>query len=328
MTSFVTGATGFIGSALVEYLVRNLEMTKVLWRRGSNIKLIDELAVEAVEGDLSDVEMLRKAIGNAEVVYNVAAETGESRPYEEYRAVNVLGFRNLLEASLLAGVKRLVQVSTMDVYGFNLPSTPVDENFPPRPMHLYQRSKLEAEDLALQYMNGHPQLGLTIIRPGVGFGPRDHSFTGRIVQSMRAGKITLPSGGKNRISLVYAKDVAKALFLAARSERSSGNTYVVKSFDSTPRELVEELASNAGQEVSISSLPFSLAYWMAAVSEFFARFTKSEPKVTRYRTEYLGTTRLISDQKIRQDLGYAPEYDLARGCKETAEWFKERVWGG
>ncbi len=328
MTSFVTGATGFIGSALVEYLVRNLEMTKVLWRRGSNIKLIDELAVEAVEGDLSDVETLKKSIGNAEVVYNIAAETRESRPYEKYRAVNVLGFRNLLEASLLAGVKRVVQVSAIDVYGFNLPNTPVDENFHPRPRHPYHRSKLEAETLALQYMKDHPELGLTIIRPAIGFGPRDHRFTGRMLEGIRAGKITLPSGGNNRVSLIYAKDVAKALFLAAHSPMSSGKAYVVKGFDCTPRELVEELASHMGHPAMISSVPLALAYFMAATSEIFAKFTKSEPRVTRFRTEYVGRTRLLSDHKIRQDLGYEPEYDLVKGCKETVEWFKERVWGG
>ncbi len=327
MTSFVTGATGFIGSALVEYLVKNLEMTKVLWRRGSNIKLIDELAVEAVEGDLSDVEMLKKAIGNAEVVYNVAAETHESKRYEDYYTVNVVGFRNLLEACLLAGVKRVIHVSTVEVYGFDLPKTPVDENFASNPEYPYHRSRLEAERLSVWFMKEHPELGLTIIRPVVGFGPRDYRFTGRILKSIRTGKITLPSGGKNSLSLIYARDVAKALVLAARNPKSVGNTYVVKGFDCKLRELVEGLASEMGSPVDISSMPFGFAYLRAALSEFSSRFAKAEPKVTRFSVEYLGRNRLLSDRKIREELGYVPDYFLARGCKETVGWFRERERG-
>lgn len=221
----VTGASGFIGGRLVDYLVSYCHANvRALVRNFGHAVYIARLPVNLVPGDLTDRESLRQAVSGCEIVFHCAAGmTGED---VERIGTTVEGTRNILDAALEANVKRFVYISTVAVYGPD-PGSIVDENTPlVKSGDLYADSKLEAEKLVIQY-GVEKHLPVTILRPTIVYGPRSGSWTLGPLNNIRAGKLAFINGGSGFANQVYIDDVVQALLLAATRPEAIGEVFVI-----------------------------------------------------------------------------------------------------
>ncbi len=227
MTNLLLGATGFMGGHLVEYLFKQGEISKGTFRAGSHLKIMDSSGVQGVEADLLDHHSLHEALEGVDTVYSLASPMPDTGA-KGYEALNGEGIRNLLEAAREAGVMTFVHLSTLDVYGFKKNRT-ISESSEPQPDHPYQRAKLEADKLLLDFAEKNPSIKVVIVRSSRAIGPRDRTVTLPILKMAEAGAIVLPPG-----ELIY----------------------LVKSFDSTIDDLSAAILTASGRHAAIKRQGF------------------------------------------------------------------------
>src|SRR3954469_22420077 len=203
MTVLVTGASGFLGSHVVDLLVEDGERPR------------------AFAGDIADRAALDTALRGVERVIHCAARTGPWGPEAEYERTNVRGLEMLVQASLDAGAQRFVHVSSITVHGNDVRGT-ADESAPlreePNP---YSRSKVAGERL-LERMIREDAAPVTIVRPGWIYGPRDRASFARLAERVATGHMLVVGGGDNHLPLIYVRDVARGILLAAETEQAIG----------------------------------------------------------------------------------------------------------
>jgi nucleoside-diphosphate-sugar epimerase len=224
-TILITGATGFIGGRLVEYLVPHCKaQVRALVRNYGRAVRLARWPIDLVPGDLMDPDSLHKAVANCDLVFHCAyGSTGDAATQ---RAVTVDGTRNLMEASLIAKVKRVIHVSTIAVHGPD-PGLTVDENTPLRYSDdVYADAKLDAEETVRQYAQDRG-LPVVIVRPTIVYGPRAGGWTVGPVNRIKRGKQSLIEGGSGIANHVYVDDVVQALLLSAIQPEAVGEAFIV-----------------------------------------------------------------------------------------------------
>ena len=196
MLIFITGATGFIGSHLAERLASKGHKLRCLARETSETGGLSKLNAEIVTTDMNDPAGLKKALEGVDIVYHCAAMVGEWLSKEEAGKININGTKNLLDASMAAGVKRFVHVSSLAVLGMKHHySTP-----PEAPYNMtgdiYSDTKIESEKIVMDY---HRRKGLpiVIVRPGFVFGLRDRRFLPRMLKLLDDNKFAFLGSGNN-----------------------------------------------------------------------------------------------------------------------------------
>lgn len=323
MTVLVTGATGFIGGHVVDALKRRGVTPRVLARRGEPVDRLAALGVEIVRGDLGDDASLAAAVEGVDRVLHCAARTGPWGPVEEYRTANVRGLAALLDAALAAGVRRFVHLSSAIVVGTG-PGA-VDEDAPLRPEpNPYSATKIEGERL-LQRAIRERGAPVTILRPGLLYGPRDAGSFGRFAELVERGRMVLLGSGDNRIPLVYAEDVAEAVLLASESPRASGRTYfIVNDEPVTQGAYLRELAAALGVAASFRRVPYRLARALAAGAEWATRAAgrSGPPPLTRFGIRLMGGDARISIRRAREELGFSPRVGLREGIRRGVAWYR------
>ena len=221
----VTGGTGFIGGRLVERLVLeyNAEV-RVLVRNFATASRIARFPIEMFPGDLTEPQDVIQAVDKCEIVFHCAYGNVGSNDLRQL--VNVEGTKNLLDAALHKGVRRVVHLSTAAVYGVT-PDGDFDETFPRRYVgHPYSDSKLDAEKIALSYAERH-DLGVSVIQPTVVYGPFAPVWTVNVLQKLKTGRVILVNGGEGLCNAVYVDDVVNAIFLAAEKEGAVGEAFLI-----------------------------------------------------------------------------------------------------
>ena len=220
MTVLVTGATGFVGSAVARSLLAEGESVRVLVRPESLRANIDGLPVETAIGDLRDAASLAAAMNGCTILYHVAADyrLWTLRPAELYEA-NVTGTQNLIRAAMTAGVERIVYTSSVATLGLNRDRSPADESTPVTLDDMighYKRSKYLAEE-AVQRLIREEGAPVVIVNPSTPVGPRDikPTPTGRMIVEAAAGR--MPAFVDTGLNLVHVDDVARGHLLACRS---------------------------------------------------------------------------------------------------------------
>jgi nucleoside-diphosphate-sugar epimerase len=323
MTVLVTGATGLIGGHVVDMLKRRGLTPRVLARPDETVDRLATLGVEIVRGDLGDEASLTAAVADVDRVLHCAARTGPWGPPEEYLIANVRGLSALLDAALAAGVRRFVHLSSAIVVGTG-PGA-VDEDAPLRPEpNPYSASKIEGERL-LQRAIRERGAPVTIVRPGLLYGPRDAGSFGRFAELVERGQMVLLGSGENRIPLVYAEDVAEAVLLASESPRAVGRTYfVVNDEPVTQGAYLREIAAAMGVAPSVRRVPYGLARALAAGAEWSTRVARrpGPPPLTRFGIRMMGGDARISIRRAREELGFTPRVGLQEGVRRGVEWYR------
>lgn len=220
----VTGGTGFVGSHLVELLLRRgcsvtclvRDPDRLQWLRGMNISL--------VRGDCSDPGSLASAVRGVSIVFHIAGLT-KAKHARDYYLVNHLGTRNILEACARynPGIRKLILISSLAAAGPSPDGNPLKKSDVPRPVSDYGKSKLRAEEEALAYKDLFP---VVILRPAAVYGPRDRDMYELFRWAARGATLEI-SGGERYINLCYVLDLATAIVRAAEQETRSGSIYFV-----------------------------------------------------------------------------------------------------
>src|SRR6266852_5728691 len=324
MTTVVTGATGFLGSALVTELVKRQQLVRILARDEQKARQQFGDAVAICPGDITDAAQVQQAVDGATTIYHLAGRLYHpSIPAELYRQTHVEGTRILLKACQgQMQLRRIVHVSTTGVHGVT-GETPAAEDTPFAPTNPYEASKLEGELLAL---NAYQEQGLpvTVARPGLVYGPGDLHLLGFFV-SIKKGLFRVIDGGKAFLHPVYIDDLVAALLLCAERHQAPGRSYnIAGERPVTVRELAAAIAHALGRELPAGSIPLWLANLASDIFAVMPGVRGERAPLTRSRVKFLTNSRTYDISRAASELGYAPGVALEEGMKLTAAWYNEQ----
>jgi nucleoside-diphosphate-sugar epimerase len=321
MTTAVTGATGFLGSALVTKLIKHQQPVRLLVRDEKKARQQFGDAVTVVAGDICDAAPVQQAVDGATTIYHLAGRLYHpSTPTELYRQTHVEGTRILLGACRgQAQLRRIVHVSTTGVHGVT-GEVPAAEDAPFAPTNPYEASKLEGELLALK---AHQEQGLpvTVARPGLVYGPGDLHLLGFFV-SIKRGLFRAIDGGRALLHPVYIDDLVAALLLCAERPQAPGRSYnIAGEHPVTVRELAAAIARALDRELPGGSIPLWLANLASDIFAVVPGMKGERAPLTRSRVKFLTNSRVYDISRATSELGYAPSVGLEEGMKLTAAWY-------
>ena len=275
------------------------------------------LAVEAPVIELNadaDDETLADAIKTVEVVHS-CAETWSPGRRLRYRRDPPRLLHRVVDAARRAGVRRIVHVSTADVYGPDHVGK-ITEKSKLRPAHAYERLKLFEETWLL---DAAQDLEVVVLRPARVFGPGEDWMLPRLMQSIASGRAWLPGGGRMSQTFVAADDVGRAC-LAAADRGRPGRSYLVGGFDATWRDLLESCARAAGVGADIVSLPYDIAYLRALAAEATAA-SGAPVWPGLYAVDVIGKPHQVDDSHSRRELTWSPSVgSFEQAMPQMANW--------
>jgi NAD dependent epimerase/dehydratase len=311
----VTGAGGFIGSHLVEALIKKGAKVRAMvkyngrgdWGMLSDLPAELQRSTEVISGDIRDPFFVRKAVKGCDCVFHLAALIGIPYSYvapSDYVSVNIGGTVNILQACLDEGIFRLVHTSTSETYG-TAQYVPIDENHPLQAQSPYSASKIAADKMAESY-NKSFGLSVVTVRPFNTFGPRQsaRAFIPTVItQALTKNRIKLGSLEPIR-DLTYVKDTVEGLIAAGLCDKVVGrvvNLGVGKGYS------MEAVVGKILKALGKNNIPIM-------------------KEALRIRPEDSEVMRLISNNKLaKETCGWEPKYDLEQGLIETIEWMKKNI---
>jgi nucleoside-diphosphate-sugar epimerase len=325
MTSLVTGATGLLGSHVVEVLRQRQETVRAMVREGEPVDALLAAGADVVRGDMQDQQSLARAIEGVDRVFHCAARTGVWGPTREFQLTNVRGLRWLVDAAMSAGVRRLVHVSSVTAHGVDLRGSG-DEDSPlrggPDP---YSRSKASGERMLqrLVQQNGAP---VAIVRPGLLYGPRDTNSFGRFTAMIEAGRMVTIGAGTNHLPLLYAADAAAGVVLAGFEPVPPGRAFVLVGEPVTQSEYLGAIADVLGVPHPSRHIPYRPALALGALAEAGGHVLRlrQPPPITRFGLQALGGENLFRATRARTELGWQARTTLADGVARGVAWY--RAW--
>ncbi|MEJ2430882.1 MAG: NAD-dependent epimerase/dehydratase family protein [Deltaproteobacteria bacterium] len=325
MKTFITGATGFVGSAVLRRLLKEGHTVVALVRATSDKRNLEGLPVEIVTGDLTDADSFSAALAGCDCVFHVAADyrLWVPKPPEMYES-NITGTRNLMLAALKAGVERIVYTSSVATLGLNSDGIPADESTPVRFSDMighYKRSKFLAE-VEVKRLVKEQNLPAVIVNPSTPVGPRDIRPTpsGRVIINAASGRI--PAYVDTGLNLINVDDVAVGHLLAL-DRGKVGRRYILGGQNMTLREVLTQVAIIANQSPPRVRLPQSLVLPIAYFAEGWARLTdRGEPLITVDGVKLSKKRMFFSSERAMRELGFRPG-PVEEALREAVNWFRE-----
>ncbi|RMH05969.1 MAG: NAD-dependent epimerase/dehydratase family protein [Nitrospirae bacterium] len=325
MNVVITGGTGFIGSRLA---LRCLEMghaVRVLGQKNNsseadNSLLLENAGAKMFEASVTDRRAVQDILKGADLVVHLAAVQHEMNvPDQKFWDVNVAGTRQMLEASLHAGVKRFIHGSTIGVYGTALQGN-VHENSPVQPDNIYGVTKLEGEKVVASFQHKLPSV---IIRISETYGPGDRRLL-KLFRAIKKKMFLMIGSGENLHHLIYIDDLIDGLLLAAREQRAIGQTFVLAGKDVlTTREMVLAIARYFGVSLPRVHAPLWFFWALATMLELSLRPLGIQPPLHRRRMDFFRKSFMFSQDHARTRLGFIPRVGFAQGAALTAQWYEQ-----
>ena len=321
MRVFITGGSGFIGSHLIESIVgRGFEVRALVHRSPLRVSA----QVETVQGDICDKELLSKALEGTDILFHLASALGSSAiGRDEFRRINVLGTESVLESARSAGVGRALHLSSAGVFGAVKGVEIVAESFPPKPITVYDKTKLEGEKAALRFAEEGSDV--VVVRPGWAYGPGDKR-TFKLIKAVCSGRFIMATRGKGFQTPVYVDDLVKGILLAGEKGQKGEVYHLAGSEIMTVRNMVDEIATACGKKLSRLYLPLLPARLAALILEKGFAPLRREPPLSRSKLSFFIHSKPLSIDKAKRDLGYAPEIDFRKGMAQTVSWCRSQGW--
>jgi dihydroflavonol-4-reductase len=321
--ALVTGASGFVGSAVLRHLVEAGHEVRVLVRASSDRRNIAGVACEPVVGDLTDTASLAAAVAGCEAVFNVAADyrLWVADPSAMYRA-NVDGTRNVLLAAAEAGATKIVHTSSVAAIGARDDGEPADEDVAADPARLigpYKRSKYLA-DVEARRLAAEDGVPVVVVNPAAPFGARDikPTPTGRMVVEFGRGR--MPAYIDTGLNVVHVDDVASG-HLLAHQRGVVGERYILGGDNMSLRDILATLAAHLGRPAPRIRLPRSPLFPIAWAFEAMGRLAGFEPALTIDALRMAKRPMYYSSDKARRALGYDPRPG-ADALRDAADWYR------
>jgi dihydroflavonol-4-reductase len=321
--TLVTGATGFVGSAVAKRLCGDGFPVRALVRPGSPRFHLDGLNLEFVGGDLRDARSVRAAMAGIRHVFHVAADYRLwARDPGEIFAVNVDGTRNVMQEAMRAGVERVVYTSSVATLGLRADGGPADETVPlsvEEGIGAYKRSKIAAERL-VEAMVGSDGLSAVIVNPSTPIGPRDvrPTPTGRMIVEAARGRV--PAFVDTGLNLVHVDDVAEG-HVAALERGLIGERYILGGENVLLADILAEIARLVGRRPPRLRIPRAAVVPVAYLAEAKAWLTGREPFTTLDGLRLAKYRMFFTAAKAERELGFrARPYQQA--LAEAIDWFR------
>ncbi|WP_294347712.1 NAD(P)-dependent oxidoreductase [Prosthecochloris sp.] len=328
LTILITGATGFIGAVLVDYLKNRHDKVSVLLRPESDPVKAASLPADIRQGRYDDPASLREAVQGVDIIIHLAGVT-KSIHEKGYYTGNVLPVKALLEAvkEVNPGLRRFLLVSSLAAAGpADNPDPGIREEDVPKPVSLYGKSKLEAEKVCRSYKDILP---VTIVRPPAVYGPGDKDVLQFLLMLKKGVVFAAGDIGVQRLSLVHVNDLVRGIVMAVESPAGVGETYFITSQKGYSW---DELSLAAAKELEIKkfrkiSLPQPLmkffGYVAGSISSITGRTGFLNPdKVNEMVQDYW----VCSPVKAENQLGFTASVSLEEGMHSTISWYKEQGW--
>jgi dihydroflavonol-4-reductase len=323
MTVLVTGATGFVGSHVARQLVSSGCNVRVLVRPTSNPKLLEDLRVERVEGDLRDASSIERAMQGVRRVFHVAADyrLWTRHPEEMYES-NVEGTRRLIAAAQRAGVERIVYTSTVATIAVPrhgaLPDEDTHASLDEMIGH-YKRSKFLAEQVAVDAAkSGAP---VVIVNPTAPVGPGDWkpTPTGRIILDFLLGK--MPAYVDTGLNVAAVEDVAAGHLLAVEKGRI-GERYILGGRNMTLKQILDALSAITGRRAPRVKLPHVVALAAGYADEMYSRLAGREPRIPVEGVKMSRHKMFVESDKAARELGYKPG-KIESALERAVRWYED-----
>ncbi len=319
----ITGGNGFIGSQLIELLLREGHEVTCLVRKTSNLQWIQSLPVTFIYGDVRAPDSLADFTAGRDLIFHCAGLV-KGKPEELLRA-NADGTGSLLEAARKnsPGLRRFVFISSQEAVGLIGGSEPWTEEMPPEPGTAYGRSKARGEEVCRKYASEVP---VTIVRPSPVYGPRDRETF--LFFKMAAKGIGIVPNPETRVSAIYSVNLAYGIYLSALSEKSVGETYFLADDDIVTWQSLNTIIGNAlGIQPKQLRIPGFVLKTYAAFSEFFASLAGRASIVNRDKISMLVHPNLVvSNAKAKRDFGYSQRTPMNEAVAATVKWYREHRW--
>jgi len=320
----VTGATGFVGSHLVERLVGLGYGVRCLARRTSSLAWLPGEGIELAYGEVAENVGLREAVEGVSLVFHVAGVT-KTPSSEGYYRGNVQGTANLLRALEEVGSgARFVHVSSLAAVGPSPDGRPLAEDAPAHPVSHYGKSKWEAEEAVRR---SPLSAGAVIVRPPVVFGPRDRDVL-KFFQAASRGWLFRIGSQEAFVSVVHVSDLVAGLLAAAERAPGQARPYFVANEEPVSwTEFASVAAELMGRQVRAVSIPRPMAWAAGFVAELGSKLrgkpsilSRDKIREARYRYWTCQTAR------AHHELGFRAEKTLRQGIAETLEWYRMVRW--
>jgi dihydroflavonol-4-reductase len=321
--ALVTGASGFVGSAVARALLAAGRKVRVLLRPQSDRRNVEGLGLETRVGTLEDHASLSAALAGCGALFHVAADyrLWVRDPAAMHRA-NVDGTRALMQAALAEGIDRVVYTSSVAALGLKEDGSAADETTPSTLADMigpYKRSKFLAEE-AVKALVREQKLPAVIVNPSTPIGPRDvkPTPTGRMIVEAAAGR--MPAFVDTGLNLVHVDDVA-AGHLLAEARGAVGERYILGGEDLSLAEILARIAAIVGRKPPKLRVPIPAIWPVALVAEAAGRITGREPFVTLDGLRMARHKMFFSSDKAKRALGYAPRPAEA-ALVDAIAWFR------
>jgi dihydroflavonol-4-reductase len=326
MKLLITGGSGFIGSRLALQARADGHTLTVAGQLNTaperaRAEELETAGIGMEQGSLQDLDFARRVAKGCHAIIHLAAAQHEANvPDEYFFDVNVKGTQTLLEAAKLEGVKRFVYGSTIGVYG-EYSGEPLDENTVPRPLNVYGRSKLRAEEVVRGYQG---ELETSIVRISETYGPGDFRLL-KLFRALDRGRFFIIGSGLNQRQAIHVADLNRGLLLAASSPAAVGETFVMAGEQiMTTREMVRQVAHALGRKEPRWRAPLWPLLAAAVLFEATLKPIGVQPPLHRRRLDFFRKSFVFSSTKARRLLNFAPTVPFATGAVEAANWYRKK----
>lgn len=321
MKALVTGSSGFIGSHLVDFLLKEGHEVHCLIRPESDLKWLKGLDIRLLKCRYSDKTSLAQAVLNMEVIFHLAARI-EAPNWDAYYTANTLSTKHLLEACAKNNpqLKRFVFVSSIAASGPSRRGEIKDESSQCFPVSPYGRSKLMAEEIVKDFAERIP---IVIMRPANVLGARQKELI-LILNLLKKHIMPMIGSKKSKTSICFVEDLVRALFLAAVQEKAVGNTYFIadRSVYSW-RHMLKFIARELRVYPAVVRIPYPVLYTIALLSEGLASIFKAQALLTRNSLEATRKYEWIyRTEKIRKELGFKTTISFEKGIRNILDSYK------
>lgn len=320
---FVTGATGLVGSQVVQRAQEIGLPVVALVRSIAQASFLQGQGVELIEGDLTSPVSLQGKLSGVTLVVHTAAKVGDWGSVDDYRQTNVTGLTNLIAAlQEQCTLKRLIHISSLGVYEAR-DHYGTDETEPPHASGIdgYTLSKIEAEQLLQQ-----KSIPYTILRPGFIYGPRDRTVLPRILERLKSGQFAYLGSPEKLMNNTWVKHLVDAIFLALNQDEAIGQIINITDVALvSKREFISTIAELAGYPSPEKVVPLPVARHLAKLLEGLWRLLgkKQAPILSQARIKFLGLNLDYSTLKAQQVLDFHPQTPYREAMSETIDWFRE-----
>lgn len=324
MKTLITGANGFLGSAVLRLLIDEGHTVRALVRPDSDRRNFEGIDVEQIEGDLRDIDSLKQAVKGCNLLFHLAADYRLWIPDPETMyQINIDGTLNLMNVAGEAGIEKIVYTSSVATLGLNDDGTPADELTPVSLDNMfghYKRSKFLAEKKVGELVK-EKSFPVIIVNPSTPVGPRDikPTPTGRIV--LDTIRHRMPAYVDTGLNIVHVDDVAKGHLLALE-KGEIGERYILGGDNMTLASILEYICISQDMKPPRIKLSQNMVLPVAWMMEQIAKITKKEPRATVDSVRMSKKMMYFSSKKAREKLGYQSRPGV-EGLKDAIDWFNK-----